>query len=105
MSWNNARSSLERSQQGGCSKNHSRDVPKSFSTISLILLWLSPTNRTPPCRSRKIGEDESDPPPKRGALAAPGAARCSTPILAPQGVALVLIDPCGKARNSALPGR
>ena len=105
IGWKNARSSLERSQQGGCSKIRSRDVPKPFSTISLILLWLSPTNRPRLCRSRKIGEDDSDPPPKRRALAAPGAARCSTPILAPQRVAIVLIYPCGKARNSPQAGR
>ena len=68
FSWNNARSSLERSQQGGCSKIRSRDVPKPFFTISLILLWLSPTNRPRLCRSRKIRGDDSDPPQKRGPL-------------------------------------
>ena len=68
IGWNNARSSLERSQQGGCSKIRSRDVPQPFPTISLILLWLSPTNRPRLCRSRKIREDDSAPPRNGGPL-------------------------------------
>ena len=31
---------MEHPQQGGCSKNHSRDVPQPYSSISLILLGL-----------------------------------------------------------------
>ena len=30
--------------------------------------WVAPANRTPARRSREIGEDESDPPEKRGVM-------------------------------------
>ena len=79
--------------------------PNRFLTICLILLWLSPTHRPPPCRSRKIREDESDPPRKRGVIVAPIAALVYHADPGPmQRVALVLMDPCGKARNSPQAG-
>ena len=54
--------------KGGCDKIRTRGVTKPYSSISLIPLWLSAVNRPPPCRSRKIGEDESDPTKKRGVM-------------------------------------
>ena len=101
FSWNNARSSLERSQQGGCSKIRSIDVPKPFFTISLILLWLSPTNRTPPCRSRKIGEDDSDPPPRNGGPLRPQERR-DVPRRSwlSRGVAPALFIPAGRLKKA-----
>ena len=79
-----------------------RDAAPLHSPISLIPLCLSFTHRPPPCRSRKIGEDESDPPPppppRNGGPLRPQERRdAACPYLAPWGVALVLIDPCGKA--------
>ena len=59
--WNIARSSLEHSQRGGCSKNHSKDVPQPLSFISLIPLCLSAVNRPP-----RVGREK-----KRGARATP----------------------------------
>ena len=39
-----------------------RDAAPLYFPISLIPLGLSSTHRTPPCRSREIGEDKSVPP-------------------------------------------
>ena len=48
----------------------------------------------------KSGRTIAPPPPKkRGFLVTPIAALCDTPLSLPQGVAIVLIDPCGKARK------
>ena len=41
-------------------------MTKSYSHISLILLWLSPTHRPPLCRARKKEGDDSDPPKSGG---------------------------------------
>ena len=44
------------------------------------------------------------PPKKAGGHVAPIAAFWDMPLSGPMGVALVLIDPCGKTRNCALTG-
>ena len=59
-----------------------------------------PCESARPLRTREKGGDESDPPQKRGGMRTRIAARCSTPLSGPMGVALVLIYPCGKAWNS-----
>ena len=59
---------MEHPQQGGvfqeslkrCSATLFLDLPHSY--------WVAPAHRPPPCRSRKIGEDESDPHQKRGVM-------------------------------------
>ena len=68
--------------EGGYGKIQPRDAAKPNSPISLIPLWLSPVKRPHPRRSRKIGEDDSDPP-KAGSHVAPAAVRCGTPFLPP----------------------
>ena len=53
----------------------------------------------PPCRTGKKEGDESDPPQKRGGMRTRIAALRGVPLSGPMRVALVLIYPCGKARN------
>ena len=55
-------------QRGGCGRILAKGVAKPHSSISFISPWLFPTHRPHPCRSSKIGEDESDPPKKGGSL-------------------------------------
>ena len=78
-----------------------RNAADPLSFMSLIPLWLSPVNRPATLRTREIEKDESDPPPKnRGVMRPFVEARCGVPSTRPHGVALVIIYPCGKARNS-----
>ena len=88
-------------QRGGCSKIWDEAVTKPYSHISLILLWLSPTHRPTLCRARKKEGDDSDPPKKWGGMRSRVGVQCGTPTRVSQGVALVGIYPCGKARNCA----
>ena len=90
---------LLQGQRGGCSKIRDEGVPKSYSHISLILLWLYPTHRPPLCRARKKEGDDSDPPKKWGVMRPRVGVQCGTPTRVSQGVAIVGIYPCGKARN------
>ena len=71
-------------------------------SISLIPMCLFPVNRPRACRTATKGEDESDPPKKRGGMRPPIAAPRGVPLSGPMRVALVLIDPCGKARKQPL---
>ena len=97
MGWNNARSSLERSQQGGCSKNHSRDVPKPYSTISLILLWLSPQISLAHADPEKSGRTRATPPRNGGPCGPSSSAMFHAPILAPHEESLSsLLIPAGR---------
>ena len=54
------------SQRGGGKIRQGAAKPHSI--ISLIPLRLSLTHRPHPRRSRKIGEDDSDPPKNRGVM-------------------------------------
>ena len=54
--------------KGECDKIRTSGVTKPDSIISFIPLWLSLLIGLHPCRSRKIGEDESDPTKKRGVM-------------------------------------
>ena len=90
---------LLQGQRGGCSKIRDEGVTKPYSYIFLILLWLSPTHRPPLCRARKKEGDDSDPPKKRGVMRPRVGVQCGTPFRVSQGVAIVGIYPCGKARK------
>ena len=57
--------------EGGCTRISGLGVPQPLSFISLSLLWLSPVNRTRPCRTGEKGGDESDPAQKRGGHVTP----------------------------------
>ena len=74
---------MPRTQRGGRDINRGTGVTQSRSSIYLILNWLSTTNCPPPCRSRKKGGDESDPPRNGGLLRPRIAARCPTPLSGP----------------------
>ena len=54
--------------KGECDKIRTSGVTKPHSFMSLIPLWLSLLIGLHPRRSRKIGEDESDPPEKWGVM-------------------------------------
>ena len=58
-----------------------------------------PCESAPLYRTGKKEGDESDPPKKGVPLRPRIAALSGTPLSRPQGVALVLIYPCGKARK------
>ena len=88
-------------KRGGCCRIRTKGVAMPYPPIDFILIGLSPANRTHPCRSRKIGEDDSDPPLKPGDHVAPAEARYCTPLSGLMGVAIVLMDPCGKAKKQA----
>ena len=85
--------------EGGCDKIRDEGVTKSYSHISLILLLLSPIDRPLLCRARKKEGDDSDPPKKRGVMRPRVGVQCGTPTRGSQGVAIVGIYPCGKARK------
>ncbi len=54
----------------------------------------------PTLRTREKGGDESDPPPKAGGHVTLNRRAVGHASIRLHGVALVLIYPCGKARNS-----
>ena len=59
-----------------------------------------PCKSARPLPTREKGGDESAPHPKAGGHVTPIAVLSGVPLSRPHGVALVLIYPCGKARNS-----
>ena len=71
---------------------------RSHSTVFVFYSSDSPV----PIQGNRGGRER--PPPKAGGHVAPIAARCDMPLSGPMGVALVLMDPCGKARKSAQVG-
>ena len=91
---------MPHAQRGGCGMAQTRNAADPLSFMSLIPLLLSPVNRPATLRTREIEKDESDPPPNRGVMRPFVEARCGVPSTRPHGVALVIIYPCGKARNS-----
>ena len=92
--------------EGGCYKVLAKGVTKPYSFICLIPLLLS---------TMLIGLTRADPaksgrtiatPLKTGGSCGPGSGTVEhAAIAAPCGVAIVLIDPCGKARSSPQRGR
>ena len=59
---------MPRTQKGVWDKKQEQGGTRPLPLIYLIPLGLPSTFRTSPHRSRKIGEDESDPPEKRGVM-------------------------------------
>ena len=90
---------LPQGQRGGWDTIRARDGTLLYSPIYLIPVDLSPGNRPSPCRTAEIWEDDSDPPQKRGGMRSRVAALWDRPLHRPQGVAIVGIYPCGKARK------
>ncbi len=86
--------------EGGYGKIQPRDAAKPHSPISLIPLLLSPVKRPHPRRCSKIGEDDSDPPENRGVMWPQQRCVAAHRSCPPMRVAIVLIYPCRKARNS-----
>ena len=76
------------------------------SIISLIPLRLYLTHRTYPRRSRKIGEDDSDPPQKLGGHVAPVAALWNMPLSLPHAGSLSSsFIPAGRLETAPRRGR
>ena len=76
-------------------------MTKPHSSICLIPLWLSPVNRPARFRcGRKAGTRATPPQKKSGGHVTLDSATEWHGSIRPHGVALVLIYPCGKARNS-----
>ena len=71
--------------EGGLGQKQEQGWTRQFSLIYLIPLGLSSICRTSPYRSRKIGEDESDPPLKTGGHVAPIAALVGQASIRPHG--------------------
>ena len=67
--------------------------------MCLIPLLLAALKRRGSLTTREGEKDESDPPQTGGDLRPKVDACCGMPLLWPQGVALVLIYPCGKAQK------
>ena len=86
-------------QRGGCIMKKRGIVSPTLSFIPLILSILSPLFVAPPGRSAKILGDDSDPPRNGGGMRPRIAAPSNRALWGPQGVAIVGIDPCGKARE------
>ena len=59
---------MPQGQRGGYGTIRPGDAAKLHFPISLIPFWLPATHRPHPCRSRQKGEDDSDPPKKRGVM-------------------------------------
>ena len=83
-------------REGGTSPHSS----KSFVFRGLPLLFGFHDNDT-----EKSGETIATPPPETGVPTGPDSGTVGHASIRPQGVAIVLIDPCGKARNSPQAGR
>ena len=90
---------LPQGQGGGWDTIRARDGTLLYSPIYLIPVDLSPGNRPSRAERQKFGRDDSDPPKKRGGMRSRVAALWDRPLHRPQGVAIVGIYPCGKARK------
>ena len=75
------------------------NAAKPLSSICLIPLWLAALERRGSLTTREGEKDESDPPQTGGDLRPKVESRYGVPLFRPQGVALVLIYPCGKAQK------
>ena len=69
--------------EGGCGTILAKGAAKPHSFMSLIPLCFSPANRPHPRRSRKIGEDDSDPPKTGGACGPDSGALFHMPSIRP----------------------
>ena len=90
---------LLQGQRGGWNIKKRGGGTSPHSLNSCVFLSLSPYSRLPDCRYRKIREDDSDPPRNGGGMRPRVAVMRNMPLSRPQGVAIVCIYPCGKARK------
>ena len=88
-----------RDKGGGCTGKKRGGVPAPLSLNSFVFCGLSLVIGFPRADTEKSGETIATPPPKRGFPAAPIAALRGSASIRPQGVAIVGIYPCGKARK------
>ena len=85
--------------KGGCHTKRRGGVTPQLSFIPLILRILSPLFVAPLCRTGKIRGDDSDPPRNGGPMRSRVKNLRHRFLPRPQGVvAIVGIDPCGKAK-------
>ena len=59
---------MEHPQQGGVFQESLKRCSTTLFRYLVHFSWVVPAIRPPACRSREIGEDESDPPEKRGVM-------------------------------------
>ena len=91
---------LPQGQRGGCTRKKRGGVPAPHSLNSFVFCGLSLLIGLPRMTdTEKSGETIATPPPKGGFLLAPIAALWDRASIRPQGVAIVGIYPCGKARK------
>ena len=93
---------LLQGQRGGCNKKSAGGVTSPLSLNSFVFCGLSLLIGFPRADTEKSGETIATPPPETGFLPAPIAALCNIALSRPQGVAIVCIYPCGKARKRRL---
>ena len=80
-----------------------RIAAKPLSSMCLIPLLLAALKRRGSLTTREVEKDESDPPQTGGDLRPFVETWCYMSLLRTQGVALVLIYPCGKAQKPPFP--
>ena len=93
---------MPQGQRGGWGIILSNNGTLPYSFIPLILRGLSPYSSPHAGRSVKIRGDDSDPPRNGVSLRPRVAVLWDMPFCGPQGVAIVLIHPCGKAKTTRL---
>ena len=85
--------------EGGCGTILAKGAAKPHSIISLIPLCFSPANRPHPRRSRKIGEDDSDPPKTGGSCGPDSGALFHASIRPHAGSLSSSLIPAGRLGN------
>ena len=88
----------EQGQKGGCSRKKRGGVPAPHSLNSFVFCGLSLLIGFPRADTEKSGETIATPP-KRGVPTGPDSGTVFHAPIRPQGVAIVGIYPCGKARK------
>ena len=99
------RTTMPRSQRGGCGMGKSSNAAKPLSSIYLNRLWLAVLKRPSRCgRGRKAG-DVSDPPQNRGVMRPRVAVSCGIPLLGPMGSLTSSFIPAGRLVKTPLSHR
>ena len=99
---------MEHPQQGGCSKNHSRDVPQPYSAISFILLGLFRLFGLPRADPGKSGRTRATPPKSGGSCGPDSGAVFHASIWPHAGSLSSLLIPAGRpgtGPNGGVEGR
>ena len=96
---------MEHPQPGGCSKNHSRDVPQPYSTISLILLGLLRLIGLPRTDPGKSGRTRATPTKSGGSCGPDSGPVFHAPIRPHAGSLSSLLIPAGRLGSEALTRR